>query len=177
MNRVPKSKRHFRRFSKVDECLQALRDEVEDEAVAALEHTQKVWGRPLAERIRRGECIAGLTVSKVVSRLLYLKCPQNNSRYRKGDSLMLNRGEPEKGISITLFKEGNGELLCHFFNPPTDKILEQLKKERTGWYLDEGYADLSRYYLGAIDDLSFEQDSKASVALLLDILLLSVVVF
>jgi DNA replication ATP-dependent helicase Dna2 len=134
--------------------LKRLRALVEAEADEQREQLERQWSQPLANRVYTGTAIEGLDYNGVDDRGGYLvfTCATNNSRFRQGDILFLHRGpnpleadyaegtveiDDESRLEISL-QSGN---LMWFTDAPEE------------WIADEGYRDMSGYYLDALREV------------------------
>jgi len=129
-----------------------LRRFVLDERDAQRQQIEKEWAKPLAERVADGlaiesVCFLGLQPDGY----LELACDRNQSRFREGDTLCLNRGSPffEPFVNVTLEVDDEARLTV-FLDDPKTFDLSLLHSEPTGWVLDQGYLDLSHYVLDAL---------------------------
>jgi len=72
-----------------------LRDLIYDEAAVVRERVERVWSAPLWARVAEGRAIANVRIAAVrPGGLVELACDRNESRFREGDMLLLNRGDP-----------------------------------------------------------------------------------
>ena len=99
-----------------------------------------------------GLAIEGVRIVQVApSGTIELVCDRNASRFREGDVLLLNRGNPfeQPGILVTLELDDETSLLVSSDDPDVNwgTVLEQ----RTGWVLDQGLLDFSQFVLDALD--------------------------
>src|SRR5690606_35926702 len=75
--------------------LRRLRRMVLDEAESARRQIYQVWAKPVAARVAEGFAIEGVRVVRVEPNgVIELACDRNASRFREGDVLLLNRGNP-----------------------------------------------------------------------------------
>lgn len=121
---------------------------VVEEAEESRRQVQQVWTRPLAERVAAGRAVADVRVERVEpGGLITLSCRRNESRFREGDVLCLNRDSPffEPAILVTLEADEETELLVSSEDPSAAFV------DLDGWTLDEGYLDFSGALLGALD--------------------------
>jgi DNA replication ATP-dependent helicase Dna2 len=128
-----------------------LRRFVLDERDAQRQQIEKEWSKPVAERVADGLAIEGVQIVGLTPRgEIRLTCTRNQSRFREGDVLCLDRGNPffQPSVIGTLEADDETELLVQPIDENADlRILEQ---ERGGWVLDQGYQDLSHYVLEAL---------------------------
>jgi DNA replication ATP-dependent helicase Dna2 len=131
--------------------LQQLRDQVLDEADTARRQIRQLWSRPLHERVTLGRAIAGIRVVRLhPNGLVELACERNESRFRVGDSLSLNRASPlaEPQLSVTLEHDDETRLLVA--TDAEEGALGELARTPEGWVLDESLHDASPFVLGAL---------------------------
>jgi DNA replication ATP-dependent helicase Dna2 len=133
--------------------LKGLRRLVLDEADTVRQNIFKTWSMPLAARVGDGRAIEGVRIVDVrPDGLIELACGRNNSRFREGDILCLNRGNPlaEPAYMVTLEMDDETRLLVSSqelaFN------WGDLARRPLDWILDEGYVDLSHWVLDALDE-------------------------
>lgn len=75
--------------------LRQLRRLVLDEADSARQQLAQIWSRPLVARVADGDAIEGVQIVRVTPEgVVELACQRNMSRFREGDVLLLNRGNP-----------------------------------------------------------------------------------
>jgi DNA replication ATP-dependent helicase Dna2 len=122
-----------------------------DEAAAARSQAQSHWLKPLAERVAAGRAIDQVQIVAVgFDGMLTLTCLKNQSRFREGDVLCLNRGNPfeEPVFLVTLEVDEETELVVSSEDPALHTLPELI--DHTGWVLDEGYLDFSNLTLDAL---------------------------
>lgn len=135
--------------------LRRLRRLTLDEADSARQQLVQTWSKPLAARVAEGNAIAGVQIVRVTPEgIAELACQHNMSRFREGDVLLLNRGNPfeEPRVLCTLEVDDETRLLISMNEPGVNwgRILHQ----QTGWALDQGSMDLSQYVLDALDQVA-----------------------
>ncbi|MGQ9549256.1 MAG: DEAD/DEAH box helicase [Roseiflexus sp.] len=132
--------------------LRRLRRLVLDEAESERQQIVQTWSKPISERVTQGDAIEGVQVVSVTPEgIVELACTHNVSRFREGDMLLLNRGNPfeEPRLLCTLEVDDETRLLVSTDDPGVNwgRVLHQ----RSGWVLDYGYLDFSPYILDALD--------------------------
>ncbi len=149
---MPSSTRLNLPNARAGEFLDYLRRLVIDEALTAKQNLLELWSQPLATRVRQGRAIEGLRVVKVgQDGRIELACDRNQSRFREGDFLSLNRSSPffQPHFQVTLeVDDGHQLTVCSrelAFN------WGEVFGEVTGWILDEDNLDLSQYLLDALN--------------------------
>jgi DNA replication ATP-dependent helicase Dna2 len=128
-----------------------LRDLVYDEATTVRERIQGVWARPLSARVADGRALAPVRIHALESDgLVELSCPRNESCFREGDMLLLNRGDPfaDPRILVTLEADDDTRLLISSDDPAL--AWGAFVDQRDGWVLDEGYLDISQMLLDTL---------------------------
>jgi len=144
--------------------LEALRQFVHIEYDTQLGQIRQTWAKPVASRASEGEAIESVVVRRVSNPLVILECPDNQSKFRPGDQLLLNRGNPEQGgYHVTLEREVESELIVR---AGYDEYLVGLKPSYP-WALDRDTVDLRRLVLGALTQL---EDNTPSSQIILGIL-------
>lgn len=94
--------------------LAGMRRLVLDEAATVRQNIHTLWRQPLAARVSDGRAIDGVRVVRVLpDGLIELACERNLSRFREGDILCLNRGNPfgEPAWMVTLEKDEETRLV------------------------------------------------------------------
>ena len=128
-----------------------LRHAVIREAAAESDRIAALWGKPQAARVADGQAIEGLRlVSILPSGAMELTCDRNQSRFREGDVLCLNRGDPnlEPRLAVMLEQDDETNLLVQAVDDLADLgIVRELPE---GWVLDEDYQDVSHFVLEAL---------------------------
>lgn len=136
------------------DLLRHLETLVREESNHQREHLERQWSLPLGERVRRGYALEGLSYVRLNEHTgnLIFECMANNARFREGDYLFLHKSHPlfEPTLEVTLevddekrleFSLGSGNLV-------------RIWDEPEGWIADEGYMDLSGYYLDALAEVA-----------------------
>jgi len=134
--------------------LKRLKRLVLDEAHAGRVRIERIWSKPIPERVSGAYCIEGIEILETLHEGdLRLGCTVNRSRFREGDILCLNRGDPHRqpAINVTLLEDHETELVVspQELDIPWTTILEQ----KQGWLLDIGFLDLSGFILNALDEV------------------------
>src|SRR6266487_550408 len=132
--------------------LHQLRRLVLDETASVRQQIFQTWSKPVPARVAAGLAIEGVRIVQVAPNgTIELVCDRNTSRFREGDVLLLNRGNPfeQPGILVTLEIDDETNLLVSSEDPDVNwgTVLEQ----RTGWVLDQGLLDFSQFVLDALD--------------------------
>jgi len=134
--------------------VEQLRRLVLDESAATRQNIYRIWSKPIPSRVAEGHAIEGIRfVRQDKTGDLHLAFDRNWSRFREGDILALNRGDPltNPGWMVTLEREEPQELIV---SPGVVFDIEALAREPTDWMLDEGFLDLSPYTLAVLDQVS-----------------------
>ncbi|HBY96531.1 MAG TPA: hypothetical protein DEP84_21745 [Chloroflexi bacterium] len=125
-----------------------------NEAATARQSIFTVWSRPIGQRVARGRAIEGVRILGVKPNgFIHLECGHNSSRFREGDILCLNRGNPfaDPHLMVTLEVDDESSLVVALTELGPE--WEELLRQHSGWVLDEGYLDLSGLILGALDEV------------------------
>lgn len=135
------------------EFLAGMRRVILDETTTQRYNLMKLWAKPVPERVGLGRAVEGVRISGVTTKGNFLlHCDRNNSRFREGDLLRLNRGNPvlEPSLQVTLERDDDTELEVSLSGLDGMPIRELLS-DHSGWVLDEDYLDLSSYVIDAIN--------------------------
>jgi DNA replication ATP-dependent helicase Dna2 len=133
------------------------------EANEQREQLERQWSLPLSERVRTGKAIEGLRLAGINDQTgrVRLICQTNNSRFREGDHLFLHKGHPllEAGFEcvLELDEEQVLEIVPQGFN------VSRLIEEPEGWIADEGFLDVSDYYLQALVEVADRQVGRSHI--------------
>jgi DNA replication ATP-dependent helicase Dna2 len=146
--------------SRTQDLLQRLEALIRKEARIQREQFESQWMQPLSDRIRAGKALEGLRVTGINERTgrLVLTCDRNDSKFREGDYLFLHRGSPFSEAKITAILELDEETTLEI--TPKEGPVFRLKDERRGWIADEGYFDLSGFYLDALGEVADRQTGR-----------------
>jgi len=133
--------------------LAGMRRLVLEESTTQRYNLMKLWAKSVPERVALGRAIESVQIAGGTEKgNIILHCVRNNSRFREGDILRLNRGIPieEPSFQVTLERDDDTELevsLSGFGGTP----ISELMLNKTGWILDEDYLDLSGWIIDAIN--------------------------
>jgi DNA replication ATP-dependent helicase Dna2 len=156
--------------------LRRLEALIHEESSTQASRFESQWSLPLGDRIRAGKALEGLEVVRINPRTgrIVLRCTRNDSRFREGDYLFLhqqaglssnapgagNSGfDPEGRIEAVL--ESDEELLLEI--RPTAGAVQRLTEQSTGWVADEGYFDLSGFYLDALGEVGDRETGRSII--------------
>ncbi len=136
------------------DLLRSLETLVHQDAAQQRAHLERQWSLPLGERVRRGYALEGLHytgVNPLTSNLIF-QCTTNNARFREGDFLFLHKSHPllEPYLELTLEVDDEQRLECSLGRGNATRIWD----DPHGWIADEGYMDLSGYYLDALAEVA-----------------------
>jgi DNA replication ATP-dependent helicase Dna2 len=130
-----------------------LRRFVLAEQSAQKSQLERIWSRPLEDRIEEGRCLAGGRIIEVKnSRHVLLQFAANDARFREGDYIRLSRGNPEEPWAEGVVVQAEDERV-ELDLPKSARRLEESPREWSDWQIDESALDLSDLYLGAIEEL------------------------
>ena len=134
--------------------LKGLRRFVLDEAQATRQALAAVWSMPLRERVAAGRAIDGLTITGFQPNgLLELRCERNQSRFREGDILNLNQGDPHQQPNelVTIEVDQQSRLLVS--GSSMGMAGSALGRPVDNWVLDEAALDLTPSFLESLDEV------------------------
>jgi DNA replication ATP-dependent helicase Dna2 len=130
--------------------LKGLRDLILTETAAQRRQIHNQWAKPLPARVADGYAIENVRLVDIrPNGQIELACTRNQSRFRPGDILNLNRSNPffQPNITVSLDEDEETRLIISSDMPiEWDKALQ----EREGWVLDIDFLDLSGYIIGAL---------------------------
>lgn len=146
--------------SRTKDLLQRLEALIRKEARLQLEHFESQWMLPLGDRVRSGKALEGLRIVGVNERTgrIQLTCDRNDFKFREGDYLFLHRGSPFSEAKVTAILELDEETTLEI--SPREGPAFRFRDERDGWIADEGYFDLSGYYLDALAEVADRQTGR-----------------
>jgi len=127
---------------------------VMDEREASRNRVLAIWSKPIPERVASGHAIEGLEITQTdPDGGIHLKCSRNQSRFREGDILCLNQGDPfsQPKLMVTLDEDRGAELVVSPYDQ--DHPWGELQKNQSSWMLDEGFIDLYHYFLDALREV------------------------
>lgn len=130
--------------------LKGLRDLILTETAAQRRQIQAQWAKPLPARVADGYAIENVRLVDILNNgQIELACGRNQSRFRPGDILNLNRSNPffQPNITVSLDEDDETRLVVSSDFPiEWDKAFQ----EKEGWVLDIDFLDLSSYVIGAL---------------------------
>ncbi len=132
--------------------IEALKHFVNVEYDTQVMQVRAMWRQPLSVRVAEGEAIADVEIVDVTRNMARLRCRENLSKFRVGDTLLLNRGRPlAGGFSCVLEEERGDELIVSAgYNVSFAGL-----PPGPGWVLDRAIVDVRHILLGALDTLDF----------------------
>lgn len=130
--------------------LNGLRDLILTETAAQRQQIHVQWAKPLPARVADGYAIENVYIVEIrPNGQIELACTRNQSRFRPGDILNLNRSSPffQPNLMVNLDDDDETHLIVS-----TDMPIEWDKafQEKEGWVLDIDFLDLSGYIIGAL---------------------------
>jgi DNA replication ATP-dependent helicase Dna2 len=131
--------------------LRALHRTVREEAALAQRLVQQGWASTLSIRVAEGRALDALWLESVnADGTATLRCERNESRFREGDALLLNRGDPfaQPRWPVALEVDDETRLVISSGLPGVDWA--QVFQPPDAWVLDEDYHDMSAGLLGAL---------------------------
>lgn len=132
--------------------IQLLREFVNIEYDVQKSRVYEMWRRPIAERVAEGEAITDIEVIAVEYNRARLRCRNNHSKFRPGDRLRLNAGDPfdsERSYACELLEDDGEELVVQ----AGYKVSFHGLRRSRGWVLDRDVVDIRHLLLGALDQL------------------------
>ncbi|MCA9935043.1 MAG: AAA family ATPase [Anaerolineales bacterium] len=130
--------------------LKGMRDLILTETAAQRRQIHAQWAKPLPARVADGYAIENVRLVDIrPNGQIELACTRNQSRFRPGDILNLNRSNPffQPNITVSLDEDEETRLIVSSDFPiEWDKAFQ----EREGWVLDIDFLDLSSYVIGAL---------------------------
>lgn len=141
----------------------ALKQFVDEEYEAQKRETCAIWGLDIPARVAEGEAIADVSVLEVRGNVAHLGFRENLSKFRVGDVLLLNRGDPfDGGFSCTLEAEQESKLVVSAgFHVDFSRL-----SRGGGWVLDRAIVDVRHILQGALDILGADRDTAILHSLL-----------
>lgn len=136
--------------AKMAAFLKGLRDLILTETAAQRRQIHNQWAKPLPARVADGYAIENVRLVDIrPNGQIELACTRNQSRFRPGDLLNLNRSSPffQPSITVNLDEDDETRLIVS-----TDAPIEWDKafQEKEGWVLDIDFLDLSGYVISAL---------------------------
>ncbi len=126
---------------------------VRDEYLAQRRQLDLTWRKPIGERVAAGRAIEGVRVVGLSPEGgLQLACARNASRFREGDILCLNQGDPNfhPKIKVTLTQDRETQLGVAPAEIGPDLVA--LVEPGSIWALDEDTLDLSQIIVEALGE-------------------------
>lgn len=143
----------------------ALRSFVTLEAETQINEVRQTWAMPVEARVAAGDAITGVEVVGTQDGLVWLRCPENLSKFRPSDALRLHRGDPDAAegmLQCTLLEDQGTDLLI---GPAWGTALDGLRPGG-GWQLDHDLIDTRDLLLKALDTLEMSGPSTRVARLL-----------
>jgi DNA replication ATP-dependent helicase Dna2 len=133
------------------------------EADEQRERLESQWSLPIAERVRTGKAIEGLRLAGINDQTgrVKLVCQTNNSRFREGDYLFLHKSHPLREAALECILELDEEQVLEVV--PQGLNVNRLIEEPEGWIADEGFLDLSGYFLEALTEVANRQTGRTRI--------------
>lgn len=133
----------------IDQLIRFIRDEFREQR----RQLDATWTKPLSERIAAGRAIEGVrVVGPTPDGGLELACSRNVSRFREGDILCLNQGNPffQPRLQVTIARDQETRLTVNTTDLGAD-VLAFLDAAGP-WVLDEDMLDLSPWIIEALNE-------------------------
>src|SRR5690554_2341787 len=137
--------------AKVSRTLQHLVDFINREAETQVRQVLDLWRQPVGVRVQEAEAIAGLRVREITPNRAVLAFEQNASKFRPGDQLRLNLGNPFEAPSVgcVLEEEQDHTLVL---TPGFRQTFARLPASAE-WVLDRDKVDVRRVQLETLEEL------------------------
>lgn len=133
----------------------ALRQFIETEFQAQKHALTPLWKLPVARRIQEGVCVTGLRLRSVNDGVLRVQVTTNLSRFRTGDALLLNAGDPTGArVPVTLEDDHDvGTMTIWTLRAFQKGLLDQFTRHYRPevWCLDQDLVDLRDFTLKALN--------------------------
>jgi len=119
----------------------------------------ELWSKPLATRVGGGEAIADVEVVRISDQQAVLRCKENQSKFRPGDSVRLNRGDPKNfdSVQCEIFKEREDELVVI----PAYKMNFDLLWIGNGWAIDRDKLDVRHIMINTMNEIAEDSECAA----------------
>lgn len=118
----------------------------------------EIWNKPLELRVAEAMAIEGLRIVEYNEKHATLQFTQNRSKFREGDPVRLNRGDPQRGfISCELEEELEDNLIR--IKAGYQKFFTRLEP-RDGWVLDMDLPDLRQIQLSALEEIKRSDEER-----------------
>lgn len=148
--------------------LRQLRQMVLDESTAIRKQIHQQWAQSVAARVADGRAIDRVQVVECrQDGALVLTCTRNESRFREGDVLWLNRGDPFEPPHLMVVLEEDEDTHLVVLVEDAGVTWGEIARQPMGWVLDEGFLDLSGYMLAALDEAADTAIGRESILPLL----------
>lgn len=143
----------------------ALRGFVDREYDAGTAQVVDLWRQSVGERVAEGEAVAGVEIVRVQHPYAWLRCSDNLSKFRPGDMLRLNRGNPFEfpRYSCELEEDHGTDLVIRAGYQVNFYGLSP----GYGWVLDRDIVDIRFLLHGVLDQLGDDSSHSRYVVNLL----------
>lgn len=154
------------RVKLVGNYIQTIQGFVDREYDAQTARVLDMWRKPLGERVAECEAIADVEIVRVQHPFAWLRCRVNLSKFRPGDVLRLNQGNPfEEPHYICELEEDQGTTLVvragfqvNFYGLASGR----------GWVLDREVVDIRFLLHSALDQLADRSPHSQQVLSILE---------
>ncbi len=137
----------------ITELVTGLKRFVNVEQNTQNDQIREMWGKSPAARVAEGEAVADVTVETATFNRARLTFPENLSKFRELDALILNRGDPEAGDAYPCVVERDRGTMFEI-SPGFGTSFMGLEPGE-GWMLDRAVVDVRRLLLGSLDELGY----------------------
>jgi DNA replication ATP-dependent helicase Dna2 len=136
--------------------IEQLKEFVRNEQKVQNSTKKEDWDKPLSVRVAEGLAIDQITILSFSENQAELLTKENLSKFREGDSLRLNRGNPENNfIKCELVEEQEGN---HIIIKPTGGEIFHNLFPSDGWVLDFDQIDVHGLQLDALQEVKRNQN-------------------
>jgi len=117
----------------------------------------EMWNQPVEARVAEGEAISNVEVVNISYRKANLQCSDNQSKFRPGDAVRLNRGNPmNEYILCEIYREiGNELIIIPGFGSDFSRL-----RPGGGWVIDRHKIDVRRILLNTLDMIAFNPQQE-----------------
>lgn len=138
----------------MSEFIDALKKFINIEYDTQNQQLLEIWRLPINSRVAEGEAITNVEIIRIEDRRIFLRCRENLSKFREGDYLLLNRGDPlSGGISCIMENDRTNELVIS----PNNSYFVGIDLNGS-WCLDRDKVDVRNIILGALDTVGYRPE-------------------
>lgn len=130
-----------------------LEHEIREEKRLLLENMQRIWRKPLPERVEAGRALGGLEIVGIdgTKGVVYFRPPAEDfAFFQQHAPVRISRNAPEDDFVRAYFHGLTDQGLA----VATARADGLALLEKTGWSIDEDFVDVSGYYLRAVEEMA-----------------------